>query len=388
MRCWRPSRASKSKMSETAGHIRIRAQRVTRDPQTIRFILDAPVQEDQSARFDGPTNGAPLAQSLFGVTGVDHVLVEGRTILVSCTAGVAWDSLKAPVAAAIRAALAGSEMPLGSPRADMTMAAEQDAALLGEVTHLLDTRANPSIASHGGKVTVEAVTGGVVHLRMSGGCQGCASSALTLRRGVETMLRASLPGIRGVIDVTDHEAGTNPYYRDGAGKSPVFIRAVPKGVLSIVSGRIGVDPAFLGQRLGMKAEDVRAGLESGKITVERLPGAIEGNSCIVMRGPSRAWAAEVAPNGAASEVPPPRANDIRIAQRAEIATQVRRYLEGLPTNGELPSYGAISRGLGLSAPGSIRRITEALELTMHEDVQAGRPFIAARAVSRVARHCT
>ncbi|MGI9183191.1 MAG: NifU family protein [Longimicrobiaceae bacterium] len=52
----------------------------------------------------------------------------------------------------------------------------------------------------------------MLYLRMSGGCQGCAASAATLRMGIERMVKESIPEIQGVVDVTDHTAGVNPYY--------------------------------------------------------------------------------------------------------------------------------------------------------------------------------
>ena len=52
----------------------------------------------------------------------------------------------------------------------------------------------------------------VLYIEMSGGCQGCSSSSLTLKHGVETMIYDEFPDIEDIIDVTDHESGENPYY--------------------------------------------------------------------------------------------------------------------------------------------------------------------------------
>ena len=179
-------------MSETETRRRIRAMASPRDRQVMRFVLDQAVGDGRKASFAPPAGDAPLARALFAIDGVMKFETADETILVTIAPDRDWQTLKAPVAAAIRAALDSSDEPLG-PKPQAPAANDDDAALLAAVSDLLETRANPSIASHGGRITAEAVENGSVYLRMSGGCQGCAASAVTLRKGVETMLRAALP---------------------------------------------------------------------------------------------------------------------------------------------------------------------------------------------------
>ncbi|HEY3942554.1 MAG TPA: NifU family protein [Acidimicrobiales bacterium] len=91
-----------------------------------------------------------------------------------------------------------------------------DADLTGEVAQriirVLEGQINPSIASHGGRADLVAVQDEAAYLRLSGGCAGCGMAAVTLSQGIEVALRESVPEITRVIDVTDHAAGTNPYY--------------------------------------------------------------------------------------------------------------------------------------------------------------------------------
>lgn len=84
--------------------------------------------------------------------------------------------------------------------------------LAERVRQVLDELVNPRIAAHGGAVEMVDVDTDTLYLRMSGGCQGCAASAATLRHGVERMLRENVPEIEHVVDVTDHQAGENPYF--------------------------------------------------------------------------------------------------------------------------------------------------------------------------------
>jgi NFU1 iron-sulfur cluster scaffold homolog, mitochondrial len=368
-------------MSDTGLHRRIRAQASPRDPSTMRFILDAPVQAGRTASFGGPDDDAPLAKALFAIDGVRKVQVAGETILVTRARGHDWQALKGPIAAAIRRVLDSADHPLGDA-SDAAPQGDDDAAILAAVTGVLDRQANPAIARHGGHVSAERVENGVVHLRMSGGCQGCAASSATLRDGVETMLRAAVPGVREIVDVTDHGSGTNPYYRDQPGQSPTFTRPIPAASLRWEDGELAIDPAYLAPRLGLEPDELLDGFSRGDIVTERDEDATVGNIRVTVRSPQRTWAAEILPDGSAREVPPPRVQAASGDTNTALPDRVRQHLGTLPADRLPVTYRQIARALGMYTPGSIRGVTDALEATMREDAEIGRPFIAARAVGR------
>ncbi|WP_101066196.1 DUF6522 family protein [Roseovarius salinarum] len=371
-------------MSDDTTRRRIRAQRSPADDTVMGFVLDAPVQAGASARFDDPeTAEAPLARALFAVDGVREVDVSGATVRVRRDAGADWVALKPAVAAAIRGVLDETDAPLGTVAADGAEDDDADSVLLQRVEALLERQVNPAVAAHGGHIAVDRVQDATVYLRMSGGCQGCAASAATLRQGVERMLRAALPDIRDIVDVTDHAAGTNPFYTEGAGASPVLDRPVPPDAIGWEDGQIVVDPEYLAPRLGLTPETLREGLRRGDVVgvTEQGVGADAGSTRVVLRSPTRAWAAEVREDGSAREVPPPKSAEAAADRERRLSDRVRAHLAGLPA-GETVTYGALARALGMWLPGSVRKVTGALEETMHEDARAGRPFIAARAVSR------
>jgi Fe/S biogenesis protein NfuA len=83
------------------------------------------------------------------------------------------------------------------------------------VQEILDRQINPGVGSHGGMVSLVDVKDGTAYMRFGGGCQGCAAVDVTLKQGVETAIRAAVPAITAIVDVTDHEAGANPYYQHG-----------------------------------------------------------------------------------------------------------------------------------------------------------------------------
>ena len=289
--------------------IRIRAEPSAHDPDSMRFRLEQPIH-DGEALFERPeqAEAAPLARAIFALDGVAWLHVVDSVITVGKTPHADWAALKRPIGAAIRAALEEGGAPLGDGPLQGDDGAE-DAALMEAVQRVLDAEANPSIASHGGHVAVVEVRQGEVSLRMSGGCQGCASSAATLRQGVERILRLALPRIRAIHDVTDHEAGTNPYYaRPGAKPASPFTRPLPPDAIRHEGGRFVVEPDYLAPRLGLDAERLRAEIRAGRVLSreERGEGADAGKVRLHARYGSRAWAAEIGPDGAAIEIPPPR----------------------------------------------------------------------------------
>jgi Fe-S cluster biogenesis protein NfuA len=87
-----------------------------------------------------------------------------------------------------------------------------DEEIRTKVQQLIENAINPAISGHGGFVDLVDVKEGVVYLAMGGGCQGCGMADVTLRHGIEALLRDEVPEITEVVDATDHMAGDNPYY--------------------------------------------------------------------------------------------------------------------------------------------------------------------------------
>ena len=82
-----------------------------------------------------------------------------------------------------------------------------------QIQHVLDEEVNPMVASHGGVVSLLEVKDHNAYLEFGGGCQGCGMIDVTLKQGVEVMIKAQIPDIEAIYDVTDHAGGTNPYYQ-------------------------------------------------------------------------------------------------------------------------------------------------------------------------------
>lgn len=85
------------------------------------------------------------------------------------------------------------------------------------IREVLDTKINPAVAGHGGHISLIDIKEDTVFIRLEGGCQGCGMADVTLKNGVEVEIKAAVPSIVAVLDVTDHAGGSNPYYSPGKG---------------------------------------------------------------------------------------------------------------------------------------------------------------------------
>ena len=84
-----------------------------------------------------------------------------------------------------------------------------------KVQELIDTMINPAVAGHGGFVELIDVQDNRVYVQMGGGCQGCGAADVTLKAGIERLIRDEIPEVEEVLDTTDQGSGANPYYTPG-----------------------------------------------------------------------------------------------------------------------------------------------------------------------------
>lgn len=197
----------------SASDLRITAEPI--DVGRCKFVVSEPVHAGGVRRFASPdeATGSPLAEAIFAIPGaqVTEVIVSGNLVTVVKRSPAPWQVVGKAVGQAIRAALA-AERPAVAPKAAAPSPATDDDALYERVADLFDTQVNPMVARHGGRVELIDVQDAVVMVRMAGGCQGCGMADVTLRQGIEAMLQQHVPEVKGVVDITDHAAGANPYF--------------------------------------------------------------------------------------------------------------------------------------------------------------------------------
>ena len=195
--------------------IRITAEPI--DNAHCKFLVSLPVHSGGVRRFASSeaAQGSPLAEALFAIPGaeVTEVIVSGNLVTVVKRSPAPWQAIGKSVGAAIRSVLASGHAAV-APKTAAAAAPSgvDDDALYDRVAELFDAQVNPMVARHGGRVELIDVQDAVVMLRMAGGCQGCGMADVTLRQGIEAMLQEAVPEVKGIVDITDHTAGTNPYF--------------------------------------------------------------------------------------------------------------------------------------------------------------------------------
>ena len=107
----------------------------------------------------------------------------------------------------------GGQLTIRAPNAKVP-SLKEDSSIAVSYTHLRDSEINPSLASHGGEVSlVEVIDSSKAVLRFGGGCQGCGMVDLTLKDGVEKTLKENIPELSEIVDSTDHSQRENAYYK-------------------------------------------------------------------------------------------------------------------------------------------------------------------------------
>jgi len=178
----------------------------TPNPNVLKFLPGRDVSTDSPREFLTPdqATASPLADALFRLESVAGVFYGADYVSVTREAqGLEWSRMKAPILAAIM-----DHFVSGAPlMRDGDLATDdtggEDSEIVTEIKALLDSRVRPAVAQDGGDILFDAFdeATGVLRLRMRGACAGCPSSALTLKAGVEQMMKHYVPEVTSVEQV-------------------------------------------------------------------------------------------------------------------------------------------------------------------------------------------
>ena len=183
----------------------------TPNPRTLKFLPDREVLGAGSRDYPDMVTAteSPLAAAVFAVDGVERVYLGGDFLTVTKAEGAEWPHLKPHVLAAImdhftsnRPVVAAGEASNETDEADIAYEGEA-ADIVKEIKEIIEARVRPAVARDGGDITFHSWdhAEGVVRLNMRGACAGCPSSTLTLKAGIENMLRHYVPEVTRVEQV-------------------------------------------------------------------------------------------------------------------------------------------------------------------------------------------
>lgn len=178
----------------------------TPNPATLKFLPGQTVLEVGTADFPSidTANASPLAQRIFAVGGVTGVFFGSDFVTVTKDDPTDWDHIKPSVLGAIMEHYQSGQSALSgetAPASGHAVHEGENGEIVEQIKELLDTRVRPAVAQDGGDITFHGFDRGVVYLHMQGACAGCPSSTLTLKMGIENLLRHYIPEVLEVRPV-------------------------------------------------------------------------------------------------------------------------------------------------------------------------------------------
>jgi Fe-S cluster biogenesis protein NfuA len=175
----------------------------TPNPATLKFLPGREVMAEGTVDFPDAEAGkrSPLAARLFAIPEVERVFFGSDFVTVTKREGD-WRHLKPAILGALM-----EHFTRGIPLFESEAAAEaeptyegEEADIVAQIKELLETRVRPAVASDGGDIIFKGFDGGsgTVFLHLQGSCSGCPSSTITLKNGIENMLRHYVPEVSAV----------------------------------------------------------------------------------------------------------------------------------------------------------------------------------------------
>ena len=176
----------------------------TPNPETLKFLPGQNVLGQGTAEFkeEGETEKSPLAKRLFGINGVKAVFLAGDFVSVTKDEEQDWTLLTPHIINSLMEHFT-SGLPVMEDVLAPAAVDEEDDEVVRQIKEILDERVRPSVAMDGGDIEFVEFDGGIVYLRMRGACSGCPSSTLTLKAGVENLLKHFVPEVLSVEAVQD-----------------------------------------------------------------------------------------------------------------------------------------------------------------------------------------
>lgn len=179
----------------------------TPNPETLKFLPGQAVLGEGALEFanESDAQASPLASAILALSGVDRVFLGGDFISISKSPSADWKHVKPMALAAIMDHYM-SGLPVLNDNAKTAATSSEDAyegaaaEIVAEIKELIETRIRPAVAQDGGDIVFDKfdMDTGLVTLHMRGACAGCPSSTMTLKQGIENMLRHYVPEVTAV----------------------------------------------------------------------------------------------------------------------------------------------------------------------------------------------
>ena len=175
----------------------------TPNPSTLKYVVDTALLPRGAMNFTDKALAAeksPLVSKLFGIKGVQAVMLGTNFVTVTKGEDGEWDELNEGVMSMLDQHLtAGEEVVKPEFLENKTVAPAGSSEIEKKILEILENEIRPAVAMDGGDITLDRFEDGIVYLHMKGSCSGCPSSTATLKAGIETRLREAIPEVAEVV---------------------------------------------------------------------------------------------------------------------------------------------------------------------------------------------
>jgi len=177
----------------------------TPNPATLKFIPDGQiVLESGTAEFKSQQQAAtksPLALQLLEIAGVEAIFFGRDFITVTKSGDVQWSQLKAEILATIMDFYVSGKPIMFEKKVAEATSSDEDSEIVKQIKELIEVKVRPAVAMDGGDIIFHSFEDGIVKLQLKGSCSGCPSSTITLKNGIENMLKHYIPEVVAVEQV-------------------------------------------------------------------------------------------------------------------------------------------------------------------------------------------
>ena len=184
--------------------------KTTPNPETLQFLLKEKIRKDDLSlsinKGDDTARFSPLAVYLFNIEGVESIFLSNNFISVTKNKNYTWEVLKTMIASSIidhynNGLSIVSDSFYNDVNDIQKNTSGPNDSIIVQIKDVIDTKVRPAVAEDGGDIIFDSFKDGIVYLRMQGACSGCPSSTITLKAGVENLLKRYVPEVQSVESI-------------------------------------------------------------------------------------------------------------------------------------------------------------------------------------------
>jgi len=180
----------------------------TPNPSSLKFIPDGTiVAGNHAVEYKNKAQAAGnslLAEQLFTISGVESVFLGNDFITVNKSDATDWSKIKTEILTTIMDFFVSGK-PVISEKSSTANSNQEDSEIVKQIKELIEVKVRPAVAMDGGDIIYRGFEDGIVLLQLKGSCSGCPSSTITLKNGIENMLKHYIPEVVGVESVSDDD---------------------------------------------------------------------------------------------------------------------------------------------------------------------------------------